>query len=685
MSTDKVFVAFSPGSKLGSLQSFAPKVIDVRSAFNELAVFPHLESMKIGNSELSEDDQNLLKLVNDGIARFNNLTLINLGLARNVSTYNDTFSALIDMFDVKTLVATMQPVAKENAEHASTQFEHNKKFLKEFSEYVDTVNARIADMDNEIGGLDQQIAESSQKLASQNIVETLWKILKDVYKLATEASSSKAQIATLLNVTLADVAGTFGNLFQERERLEKVLKGLRALRDQLQKLKAKFTKLSKGLTPVLDDSTSLLDVWGDVHDRMTPLASDTSMVAPATSTALKDAWSKLAKAASDYVAAISSSGRTVAPSQESFSTVTRIPITKEEIVMAEWALQQPPSYSLTASYEAPPAYSISSSDEEVVKKVLNPPNDAKAQLDKLADNTGKIIDQFDQLLQQPFVEQLTCTDPQDPEGKKKTSIYAMTTYYRSQYLQLQLDTLPVARNLKSYAETQKALLPFVKVGKDVGPSDVDIKTFIDTNQPLVQGFKKEAATLADRHTKLKQSWDLAINAVQKSIKECNENIDKWQKSVDDMTEEKKKSILYAALLGAGALLAFAAAAFLPGGMLAALGIAGTLGKLTIDQIIKANKLSQAINELKSAIENAKQTRTKLENLLPFLLGIAQSLSDVTKIWNDIAQSLNTLDAFYKVLGGPTGPVILDKLRPTIIKNWDDVSKSCTAYINRVSK
>jgi hypothetical protein len=131
MSTDKVFAAFGPGNKLSSLQSFAPKVIGVRSAFNELAVFPHLESMKVGSNELSEDDQNLLRLVNDGIARFNNLTLINLGLARNVSTYNSTFSTLVDLVDIGTLVATMQPVAKENADHASAQFEHNKTFLKE--------------------------------------------------------------------------------------------------------------------------------------------------------------------------------------------------------------------------------------------------------------------------------------------------------------------------------------------------------------------------------------------------------------------------------------------------------------------------------------------------------------------------------------------------------------------------
>lgn len=35
------------------------------------------------------------------------------------------------------------------------------------------------------------------------------------------------------------------------------------------------------------------------------------------------------------------------------------------------------------------------------------------------------------LLQQPFVDQLQCTDPTDPSGESKTTIYGMVSYYRS--------------------------------------------------------------------------------------------------------------------------------------------------------------------------------------------------------------------------------------------------------------
>ena len=75
---------------------------------------------------------------------------------------------------------------------------------------------------------------------------------------------------------------------------------------------------------------------------------------------------------------------------------------------------------------------------------------------------------------------------------------------------------------------------------------------------------------------MKNDWDNAINLVMMKINECNDNIDKFQKSIDDLTEAQKKMILNVILGFFGAFLAFTAAVFLPGvGMLAALGIAGT--------------------------------------------------------------------------------------------------------------
>ncbi|PCH35847.1 hypothetical protein WOLCODRAFT_28178 [Wolfiporia cocos MD-104 SS10] len=67
---------------------------------------------------------------------------------------------------------------------------------------------------------------------------------------------------------------------------------------------------------------------------------------------------------------------------------------------------------------------------------------------------------------------------------------------------------------------------------------------------------------------------------------------RWQASVNQLSEELKKVKLYTALAAVGAFIAFTAAAFLPGsGMLAALGVGGVLGTLSIQQAIDANKVS----------------------------------------------------------------------------------------------
>ncbi len=42
--------ALGPGKKLDSITSFAPDYLSVRRAFNDLLVFPHLESIEIDDA-----------------------------------------------------------------------------------------------------------------------------------------------------------------------------------------------------------------------------------------------------------------------------------------------------------------------------------------------------------------------------------------------------------------------------------------------------------------------------------------------------------------------------------------------------------------------------------------------------------------------------------------------------------
>ncbi len=68
------------------------------------------------------------------------------------------------------------------------------------------------------------------------------------------------------------------------------------------------------------------------------------------------------------------------------------------------------------------------------------------------------------------------------------------------------------------------------------------------------------------------------------------------------------------------------------------------------------------------------------SLLAPMEEIGQDLSKVSQIWSDIATALTVLDAFYTVLNGPTGPTILETVKPIVINEWTNVQK----YIDTVS-
>lgn len=72
-------------------------------------------------------------------------------------------------------------------------------------------------------------------------------------------------------------------------------------------------------------------------------------------------------------------------------------------------------------------------------------------------------------------------------------------------------------------------------------------------------------------------------------------------------------------------------------------------------------------------------------MLPFVTGIAASLSSISLIWSDIATVLTSLDTFHKVLSGITGPALLETLKPIMIENWDKVQIAAQQYIQVVSR
>ncbi|KJA22828.1 hypothetical protein HYPSUDRAFT_185891 [Hypholoma sublateritium FD-334 SS-4] len=684
-----IVTALGPGKKLDLLTSFAPDYVTVRRAFNDLLVFPHLEAIEVADASKI----NLLSLVTDGNSRFSELSSIDIELARKVISYDATLSTIIEAINIQLLVMTLQPVAQEYADHARAESETNLKFFADFTDYIGTVDERIVALDKALAQLDEQIQTQSEALANKNIVSTLWEVLKTLYKLASTAEESDVQIAAILGVTVSTVAGSFRDLFDDQFRLQRVISSLKGLRTRTQDLKTRFVALSAGLKAVSSGSKSLLDVWDDVAARMVSVAEDTNLVTPPQAAQLTSAWAKVAADAKEYVdilqQTITSKSTSAVASHRvlaaKFNAIPKVPLSAAEIRL----------YKLAAAHGIDVFHSsaskrlghvafqpAASNDEKVVEAVLGPPADTQKRLEDLADSTGRVIDQFNVLLQQPYLDQYKCTSPVDGSD---SDLYTVMNYYRNDYLKLQQDTLPVARDLRSYAELQASLLPLVVPDPQAQDTDISMSAFIATNVPVVEEFKDKATALSDRSTKVKNDWDNVVNLVNKLIAECNQNITTFNNSINELTEQQRNMILYACLAAFGAFLAFTAAVFLPGfGMLVALGIGGALGSLAVYEAIAASKITVAINDLRAALSNAENTKKHLQDLLPYVTGIAASLSSISLIWSDIATALSLLDTFYGVLNGPTGTLVLNALRPKIISNWVVVQEACDKYIKTVS-
>lgn len=705
MQDPAIITALGPGTKLRFLSTFAQSFQSVNKNFSDLLVFPYLENIKVydspnGTLGPASSYKNLRDLAVDGSTRFASLCTQDVGLARQVITYATTFQPLIEAVDVSTFVLSLHDVVKNYADSARTTSDQSAKFFTQFSTFIDALGGQIDAMADQLTNLDTEINAQSSDLGDQDIGQYLYGILKLVFNLAADITDAEVQIATLLQTTIDTIRGSFSHLFEDRSRLQKVIAGLKAMRVQISSLKALFSALKAGLVVVVNDSTSLLEVWDDVVTRLDTVTNVTRNASPTEVKSLVSSWNATSNDANAYIDAINTPvSRTIALRfAKVMAATTKVPITKREIQLSRKLSKADPHGQLQARLRSNPAFrqrfvrkqvarvklmapsakAASSPEEAQVTAVIGPPDDAKQKLDALAENTGQIIKQFDQLLQIPFLNELACTDPDD--GKTPTDVRSMVTIFRQRYLALQLQTIPVARDLQTYATTQITLLPTVTPQATTDPGSISLKDFLDINKGLTADYQTKATNLFNQSLTYQRSWDNAINSVTKSINECTANIDAWNKTVDDLTEEQKKATLYGALSIVGAFVCFAAAAFFPGALLGA----GALIYTAVEELQKANRLSEAINDLKARIAIAMDTRDKLTQVLPYMKTISTSLTNVTQIWSTIVGSLTNIGAFYTILGGPAGPALWLTLEPKVAQNWQVVEDSCVAYITIVS-
>jgi len=181
------------------------------------------------------------------------------------------------------------------------------------------------------------------------------------------------------------------------------------------------------------------------------------------------------------------------------------------------------------------ALSLANSEELSEKEfadTLGPPNTLEKTLNTMTQQTGKIIDKFNELLQLPWLNNVNVTDPNNSSDKK--NLQDLLTSYLQKYQKLQAETVPIARKIYSYAQTQQLLLPAIG-------NEISLKDYLDANAGIVSDYKKEAEMVWNLTKKFQDDWQLMINAINQAINELKANIESWQATISTLEVERKKS------------------------------------------------------------------------------------------------------------------------------------------------
>ncbi|KAJ6561967.1 hypothetical protein B0H19DRAFT_1068666 [Mycena capillaripes] len=617
------------------------------------------------------NDQDLRTIVVDGNSRFGQLCTSNISIAQQVSSYGKAVPVLLKSSTIGKYAISTKPLIGQYVAEAEVSSGDNKEFFEEFQAYLSTLDEQIALMASNVSDLTSQIEKASGELANANVGKVIGDLIKSLFKTAT-GEDGDTQIATLLNVGIETLKSSFTQLWNDQQRLKDLIKGLTALKDNLTSIKKLFSALSKALAGVISDAQSLLLTWSDVQARLGEVETIDRKVTDTESKQIVTAWTKAQDAAMAYVDAVSGSSSKPLPARALFAAASaalpnhlpKVPRTQGELKMARLIT------SITSTHSEV-AYSaiensrgendnVIDSDKEKVLKAAGPPSETQAILDEAILETSGVMKQFNDLLEIPFLNQLQCSNPDKPS--EKIDIQTMVKNYQKMYWDLQQEIVPLLQDLQTYSKMVLLVLPKLASTSSAKPGEMTVNSYLSAHRALVADYHVQATAIFKRSL---------------------------ESTIDGLDEEIKKLTLKAVLMGVGALLCFAAAAFLPGGILVSgVLVAGgvALIGMTISAIQQIGKLRESINDVAGKIDIAKDIQEKLKDLLPFMQNTSESWTNIVGVWTDINQGLNGIEAWNAMLkrATPESPPLLDIVRPELLTSWAGIRDATQRFLDMIT-
>eukprot|EP00737_Agarophyton_chilense_P004697 gb/GEZJ01006146.1/.p1 GENE.gb/GEZJ01006146.1/~~gb/GEZJ01006146.1/.p1 ORF type:complete len:735 (-),score=125.69 gb/GEZJ01006146.1/:117-2192(-) len=682
-----------PGETVKLLQSSSESNKKTQASFNELLRFPFLQEVRAGS--LRNDAVNggtpVLHIISEGLTYFSSSQITDVNIVRKLSGFAATVPRLVGVLPRKRLAEVLIGMVTRYAEFANKKSVESKKFQSNFatviaeaSEAIDALDGDLDVLRQDIKELEEDEDESSFSIFSFIQTNAGVKLLDTTRRrigkyLTTEVNSEQSLISSLslmfsvsTEQLTAIVRGT-----ESQPDIEKYTELLKDFQNRLRDVRLLLTALMQNLRNVLRQSVSLMSSWYIILQQLHLLSAskEPDEKFPENEAAtISEAWESLKGDADDFTTSVA---------DVSVSAVTSVLERNTEVVRRSLAFV-PRSFKATdtLSPEENVALSKITTDEETLKS-----------LDAMTGTSGKIVATFNKLLRVPFLDSLHVSaaantgsnknGSQENPDEERTNIdlETLTLNFLQRYQKLQAETVPIARNLYSYATLQQRLIPMLS-------SSLSIENYVGVNLNLIEKRRAEAARVHAEHNKFQQDWNTAILLVERAIAEQEANIDGLKATIKDLVEQKKRRTLGSIFTFIGAAL-FTAAAVFTGGMLFVLCGAVAIGLVVTGSMLasQAAELQRGINGYKTALRTAEETLSHFKFVLPIMQEVREQLKSVTLIWNEITNKLTDLSTgteaweFLAItLQGDEWDPFLD----AALKSWKSIEKSVLAYVAQVS-
>lgn len=687
-----------PSETVELLQNSSESNAKTQANFNDLLRIPFLQEIRAGslNPNTGKDSIPILHTISEGLTCFSSSQITDVNIVRKLSAFSATVPRLAAALPRSRLAEVLEGMVTRYAEFANKKSVQTKQFHTKFATVISNTSTAIDELDADLDILREEIEAIEDEgdeeplfglfsvLHSNSGTKLLETTARRLRKYLVEDVNSEQSLVSTLSLLFSTTSEDLAAILrgeEEQPDIEKFLKLLNDFQGRIRDVRLLMTSLLDNMRYVLRQSVCLMSTWYILLQQLETLAASETgdeLFDEDEQGVITEAWGNLKADADAFTASVSDA---------SVSAVNTVLERNTEIVRRSLAFT-PRSAEASNGGEV----DISSEQNEALSKLTTDEQTTSA-LESMTATSGKIVASFNNLLRVPFLDSLhvsaAVSTGASKDGKQETEeeenndidLETLTLNFLQRYQKLQADTVPIARNLFSYATLQQRLIPMLN-------SSLSIENYVRVNLRLIEARREEAEKVHAAHNKFQQDWNTAILLVERAIAEQEANIDGLEATIDDLIAQKKRKTLGAILSFIGAAL-FTAAAVFSGGILFALCGAAAVGCVVTGTklSIEAAQLQQGINGFKAALKTAKETLSNLKFVLPIMIEVREQLTSVTLIWNDIANNLTDLatgtEAWeilaFTLQGDEWGPFL-----EAALESWKAIEKAVLAYVAQVS-